>query len=786
MHHHYYQLGRQIEKRTTTAFLKLAHTSAHLITAKLRRHWFGLISGFTCLTTFAYTPIALAQNPFVCDNNIYVSRSLQVDGATELNILDTNQGTFVLEPITAIGSDPDIKYNAIAFNLQDGFIYGINPDTEVVYRIGRDSPPVPLGVPANFPNLPLGATFFAGDIDREGNYFINSAQTNEILRINVLGNTATVVEIIPLSQQVDVADFAFNPLDNQLYGFDVIGGTAVAIDPTTGQVRALPPPTVVPDGVIGGTFFNGFGEFFAYQTRQEGLPVSFFQVDVGTISAPGTGEFTEVNLTQPASRNDGASCSFAPRIAKDVEPRIVVAGEIVTYTYRIANRSPFSFPNLTFTDILPDARTFVDGTLSDSLGGTPNNYGGTQTLEITGVTLPANTETTISVQVQVPPNAPVGTVNNQAVISGIPDGFGGPELSSDFIPIVGFPNPTPLEITENPLIGVAKDLTSLENLENGNFQITYSIVVENFGNVPLNNLQVTENFAENFGGIPLTVNSLSSTSGNLTANGNFDGINNTNLLSGADTLAVGQAETIELVVTVTPGANLEPLTNQVIGTAQSPSGIPTTDLSTNSTNPDNDGGDSNNDNDGNPNNNSELTLLDFSAPPVLAGPNLRLVKRITNVTRNGIPISNVDFSSFVDDPNDANDNAPSWSQLPNGRITGIPELGSDLLLQSGDEIEYTVYFVSDGKQPTTGILLCDLIPLGTTFISGSIFLDLPDQLKDVTPIFISKLDVSNPLFSVPPCSDPKNLNGAVVVKLGDIPNQAPNNLGFVRFRVRID
>ena len=65
----------------------------------------------------------------------------------------------------------------------------------------------------------------------------------------------------------------------------------------------------------------------------------------------------------------------------------------------------------------------------------------------------------------------------------------------------------------------------------------------------------------------------------------------------------------------------------------------------------------------------------------------------------------------------SNDNAPGWSQL---LPVGLYQLGIENPLQSNDEIDYTIYFLSDGGSPANNINLCDLIPDGTTFIPGTI------------------------------------------------------------------
>ena len=175
-------------------------------------------------------------------------------------------------------------------------------------------------------------------------------------------------------------------------------------------------------------------------------------------------------------------------------------------------------------------------------------------------------------------------------------------------------------------------------------------------------------------------------------------------------------------------------------------------------------------------------------------PRLRLVKRITNVIRNGVPISSINFSSFVDDANDDNDTAAGWSQLPGGAPIGVIKLGSETPLQSGDLVEYTIYFLSDGGQPTTNVQSCDAIPTGTTFIADSFGSNsgiLLNQSGTNTPQ-TNASDTDKGTFFSPlspvtaPCADTNNPNGSVFLQLGDIPNTIPNNVGFVRFRVRIN
>lgn len=169
-------------------------------------------------------------------------------------------------------------------------------------------------------------------------------------------------------------------------------------------------------------------------------------------------------------------------------------------------------------------------------------------------------------------------------------------------------------------------------------------------------------------------------------------------------------------------------------------------------------------------------------------PSLRLVKRITNVIRNGVPLDSFNFGTFTDDPNDPDDNAPGWALLPEPRLVGVFNLDAQTPLQSGDEVEYTVYFLSDGSAPVSNASICDPIPQGTTFNPDSFGSGQGIVLSTVGTRTNLPTDDEGTFFSPlnpvnTPCPNPANSTGAVVVQLGTV---NPQELGFIRFRVKID
>jgi uncharacterized repeat protein (TIGR01451 family) len=162
------------------------------------------------------------------------------------------------------------------------------------------------------------------------------------------------------------------------------------------------------------------------------------------------------------------------------------------------------------------------------------------------------------------------------------------------------------------------------------------------------------------------------------------------------------------------------------------------------------------------------------------------VKRITQV--NTTP-----YSNLINEPADPNDDPGIWPATL--QPVGLTQLDPQAPLTSGDEVEYTVYFISDGTENARNVQICDPIPAQTTFIpnsfgtgSGILLNQGGTQTSQTNVLDTDKGSFASPLAPVtaPPCPNSNNQNGSVLLQLGEVPNTAPNNAGFVRFRVKID
>lgn len=184
---------------------------------------------------------------------------------------------------------------------------------------------------------------------------------------------------------------------------------------------------------------------------------------------------------------------------------------------------------------------------------------------------------------------------------------------------------------------------------------------------------------------------------------------------------------------------------------------------------------------------------------VCSNPNVLLVKRITAIngdsTRN--PNDNTPLNLVIDDTTSAKSSDDNNSNWPTNYLKGAIDGGK---VKPGDEVEYTIYFLSTGNFPVKNLSFCDLVPGNTTFSPNSFASGQGIQLaigSTVTPL-TNVPDGDKGEYFVPnstpssTCSS-SNTNGAVVVNVVKGTEQLSNatgagtpsdSYGFVRFRAK--
>ncbi|MFP5270468.1 isopeptide-forming domain-containing fimbrial protein [Coleofasciculus sp.] len=510
----------------------------------LRQRWIRFIALVIYVANFVTflgaPPPVLAQTPFPCDPTLYISQAEGAQDPTGLNRLITNVSPFRLEGIGGATA----RYNAIGFNVQDGFIYAIGPDPVdgafPVFQIDQNGATAQIGsIPLATNNIPENTRFIAGDIDDSGNYYVYSPPNGVLARLTVSENSVAFNSFTTVNGAPNFADIAFNPVDGNFYGYgrnsDGSGVGRLGFFP---RVENLTTPLNVTffsipfesQDSFGAIFFDASGELFGYQNNDGSGNGVLYSIEVG-INGSGGSEFVERSVAPAVSQNDGASCAYAPVVQKTVSPTEVTAGDIVTYTYRFINRSSLDITRVTFTDRLPsgtappDGRTFSRITNNEGLPINGDITGlGTNELTITGITVPRNSEPILEIEVQIPQTLNIdlpGTFLNQATIEGIvgeipPNLPGVPTTAvSDFPNSPEFPDPTPVTVNPNPVNLVpTKTVEPLDSNGNGaadpGEELRYTITIQNTGTGTSTNTILTEDIPANTTYVP----------GSATLNGN--------------------------------------------------------------------------------------------------------------------------------------------------------------------------------------------------------------------------------------------------------------------------
>ncbi|MFN6496950.1 MAG: lamin tail domain-containing protein [Nostoc sp. DedQUE01] len=187
---------------------------------------------------------------------------------------------------------------------------------------------------------------------------------------------------------------------------------------------------------------------------------------------------------------------------------------------------------------------------------------------------------------------------------------------------------------------------------------------------------------------------------------------------------------------------------------------------------------------------------------------LLLVKRITR-------INNQDLTDIVDGRSDVAINAANYlpepfasddddTTWPAGYLRGLINAGT---VKPGDELEYTIYFLSKGPNDATNVKFCDLVPSNATFIPTAFNGNTPSDgglpgadrgialaVSSSNPtVYFSNVEDGDrgrfyPANELAPSSCGTNTNGAVVVNITrspDLPTLVKDVYGFVRFRAKV-
>ena len=370
------------------------------------------------LTTLIQT-LVLGQEPFICKGQYFLSLTppnSPGSGLYEVKI-DKNTLSVIFEPIS---NNVGVKLNAMGYRSTDNFIYGMDPQTAVLSRIGGDGTAQVLGIPRGIPMG--GRLYFAGDITPDGRYLILMGVTTsnlEIVKVD-LDHPEYQVSIVPLQNRTTaIFDIAFDPFTGELYGHDSRSRRLVKINYNNGAIDSSFPIQPQVDQ-LGALFFDSFGNLYGY-----GAFGSLEQDKFVSINKV-TGEIRLLRQGPNSVGQDGCSCPYTLQLQKIVSTDIALPCTEVEYSFIITNASGAVREGIRLFDEMPGEFT-VRRVLSNPFGGVASIEG--NVLNISNMTVNIGTDT-VRVLVEIGSDAR-GLYRNQAVLSGLPVQLGGFTLSDN-------------------------------------------------------------------------------------------------------------------------------------------------------------------------------------------------------------------------------------------------------------------------------------------------------------------------------------------------------------------
>ena len=251
------------------------------------------------------TPDPLAPQPFTCTPNIYLSQGndLGVD-LFELTFPtgDTELGA-PIRPAGVVG--PQDTYNAIGFREQDGLIYGLNEDEELV-SVDATGQVRNLGAVSG---LPMDSRFTAaGTVGPDGRYYFGSGSGVVIVDID----SRSVVDTIT-SSGFRGADFVID--QSVFFAYAVAGRDVIRMSLTSlsgvsrGTVQTLE-SNALPQGAYGAQYLDTDNRMFVSRNQSGDIYEISLAIDPANGLPSGAAQLV-ANGSVSVSRNDGAFCPGA-------------------------------------------------------------------------------------------------------------------------------------------------------------------------------------------------------------------------------------------------------------------------------------------------------------------------------------------------------------------------------------------------------------------------------------------------------------------------------------------
>jgi len=264
----------------------------------------------TCADTVS-VEVNDCSSPLPCSNFGYLFQSISGSGTDFISVnLQTGASTILYSDMTAT----PVGINAIGYNVTDSHIWGsvVGGPVNTIARVGANGIPVYFTIPGL-----LSTGYNVGAIDDNGILYLYSSNTTDIYRVDVNPTSPTYLTLLsPVLTTIamSIADWAYNPVDNMLYGVNTNGAAPIhqllRVNPNTGAVTVVGTVTssngAFNAGSFGAAYLDANGNLYVSDNIAGGiykLPV------VQTIFSNTTAQLFSQGAI--SSGNDGCLCHYA-------------------------------------------------------------------------------------------------------------------------------------------------------------------------------------------------------------------------------------------------------------------------------------------------------------------------------------------------------------------------------------------------------------------------------------------------------------------------------------------
>ncbi|MCA9839998.1 MAG: hypothetical protein KC422_24020, partial [Trueperaceae bacterium] len=565
--------------------------------------------------------------------------------ASGTNITNTASATFV----DSNGANRSTQSNTVTTIVQTVYYFNVEPDTDGTSGINPGPTAGTVDPTALTNNDFASAAFASNDLDvSAGNdavltYSVENLSNKAVeLSLSVAQASTDDYDLTDIKIYIDLNDDGTRDA-NELY-FDGSSSSFPNIASFPNNRLSLP----ISDGTAGsGPDFYDVYVVGTVPGGQDGNDLALIDLQVENFTGVNDGSYTPT-----ANANELYENNNLGRVEVNEVVLIGLAKSLttttnngdgtwdLTFTFNLKNYSNVALSNVNVTDdlatIFASAASYNVTALSATGNLTANSVanvnGGSSSLLVPASSSlakagDANDTASVSMTVKVTPSTTAGAAtmfsfNNTATASGqSPDGttdtdtsFNGTATDDGDDDPDDDSSTTPISLTENPVIGVAKQAGTVTDNNNGTFTVPFTLTVENLGNMNLHDVQVTDVLDNEFGTHVTSLASVdtageytvanltvtdTTTGTAITANTNFNGDDDSGdakllTVSGSAALEVGQSITISFDLTFYPDFAKAPFNNQASASGDLPrnangvANADTSDLSNNGTDPDTD------------------------------------------------------------------------------------------------------------------------------------------------------------------------------------------------------